>query len=322
MTDNGATGSGPLWLSMEEKIVGLSSSDVEGNNRERTIQQLATELDEAGYNVSRHGGNMLQLRGAIAERAEVGRPLLTEFNNAVSSLTLDDLMNVRSAAVELIRNVGGAWPIIKDLDRRPHIMKILEGKRLDLLIAKAKDMAEDPGIRFLIAEQIQSETIISALGITEAKYGDVVAAIEAERAEIARVEHLLEEVADQSAEARARHLITNDVTDENIVDLAGIDKAAIDGAREAMAEELKEKQRLADEAAAAKKAAAEGPSPDAIPPDELLAHIEAIREIMEFSDQQDEIRQMCEQSNIPSSLVDVAVSDPDKFDELEKNAEG
>lgn len=322
MTDNGATGSGPLWLSMEEKIVGLSSSDVEGNNRERTIQQLATELDEAGYNVSRHGGNMLQLRGAIAERAEVGRPLLTEFNNAVSSLTLDDLMNVRSAAVELIRNVGGAWPIIKDLDRRPHIMKILEGKRLDLLIAKAKDLAEDPGIRFLIAEQIQSETIISALGITEAKYGDVVAAIEAERAEIARVEHLLEEVADQSAEARARHLITNDVTDENIVDLAGIDKAAIDGAREAMAEELKEKQRLADEAAAAKKAAAEGPSPDAIPPDELLAHIEAIREIMEFSDQQDEIRQMCEQSNIPSSLVDVAVSDPDKFDELEKNAEG
>ena len=79
---------------------------------------------------------------------------------------------------------------------------------------------------------------------------------------------------------------------------------------------------MAEEAAAAKKAAAEGPSLDAIPPDELLEHIEAIREIMEFSDQEDEIRQMCEQSNLPNSLVDVAVSNPAKFDELEKNAEG
>ena len=322
MTENAGTGPGPLWLSMEGKIAGLSSSDFESTNTERTIQRLAAELDEAGYNVSRHGGNMLQLRGAIADRAEVGRPLLTEFNNALSALTLDDLMNVRSAAVELVRNVGEAWPRIKDMDRRTHILEIMEEKRLDLLIAKAKDMADDLGIRFLIAEQIQPETIIGALSITEAKYGEVTAAIEAEQAEIARVEHLLEEVADQNAEARARHLITNDVTDESIIELAGIDKAVIDGARNAMAEEMQEKQRLAEEAAAAKKAAAEGPSLDAIPPDELLEHIEAIREIMEFSDQEDEIRQMCEQSNLPSSLVDVAVSDPAKFDELEKNAEG
>jgi hypothetical protein len=35
-----------------------------------------------------------------------------------------------------------------------------------------------------------------------------------------------------------------------------------------------------------------------------------------------EIRVMCEQSSIPKALVDIAVSDPDKLDELEKAAEG
>ena len=92
--------------------------------------------------------------------------------------------------------------------------------------------------------------------------------------------------------------------------------------RQAMAEALREKERLAAEAAAATAAAAAGPSLDDIPADEMLEHIEAIREIMEFSDEENEIRTMCEQSNIPKSLVDVAVSDPDKLDELEAAAEG
>ena len=35
-----------------------------------------------------------------------------------------------------------------------------------------------------------------------------------------------------------------------------------------------------------------------------------------------DIRIMCEQSSIPNALVDIAVSDPDKLDELEKAAEG
>ncbi|MDJ0722404.1 MAG: hypothetical protein QNJ04_12275 [Desulfobacterales bacterium] len=60
------------------------------------------------------------------------------------------------------------------------------------------------------------------------------------------------------------------------------DQGAIDGAPKAMEEDLKEKQRLAEEEAARKKAAAEGPALDAIPPEELLEHIEAIREIMAF----------------------------------------
>jgi hypothetical protein len=51
-------------------------------------------------------------------------------------------------------------------------------------------------------------------------------------------------------------------------------------------------------------------------------YIDSIREIMEFSDQEKEIRTMCEQSSIPKALVDIAVSEPDKLDELEKQAEG
>ena len=54
----------------------------------------------------------------------------------------------------------------------------------------------------------------------------------------------------------------------------------------------------------------------------MLDHIEAIREIMEFSDQEKEIRVMCEQSAIPKALVEIAVSEPEKLDELEKQAEG
>ena len=83
-----------------------------------------------------------------------------------------------------------------------------------------------------------------------------------------------------------------------------------------------EKQRLEEEATAQKKAEAEGPSLEDIPADQMLEYIESIREIFEFSDEEKEIRFMCDQSDIPKSLVDIAVSDPDKLDELEKEAEG
>ena len=42
----------------------------------------------------------------------------------------------------------------------------------------------------------------------------------------------------------------------------------------------------------------------------------------ELSEEEKDIRVMCEQSAIPKALVDIAVSDPDKLDELEKQAEG
>jgi hypothetical protein len=112
------------------------------------------------------------------------------------------------------------------------------------------------------------------------------------------------------------------VSEELILRMAKVDQSVIDAANKAMEEELKEKQRLAEEEAARKKAEAEGPALDDIPSDEMLDYIESIREIMEFSDVEKEIRVMCEQSSIPKSLVDIAVSDPDKLDELEKAAEG
>jgi hypothetical protein len=164
--------------------------------------------------------------------------------------------------------------------------------------------------------------ITKALEITDEKLKQVNEQIKAERAERARVAALLEKVTDKTDEEKVRHLFDNDVSEELIMEMAEVDQGVLDAVKKAMEEELKEKQRLAEEEAARKKAEAEGPALDAIPPEDMLDYIESIREIMEFSDQEKEIRVMCEQSDIPKALVDIAVSEPDKLDELEKKAEG
>ena len=74
--------------------------------------------------------------------------------------------------------------------------------------------------------------------------------------------------------------------------------------------------------AVGKPAEAAGPSLDDIPDDEMLEYIESIREILEFSDVEAEIRTMCEQSQIPQALTDIAATEPDKLDELEAKAGG
>jgi hypothetical protein len=209
------------------------------------------------------------------------------------------------------------------------VIGIVEKTKLDLLITKAKGLPDDEGIRLLIEEQVAPEVITNALDITGEKLEQVDSEMEKERAEVARVATLLEAVEGKSDEEKVKHLFENNVSEELIIALAKVDQSAIDGAKQAMEAELKEKQRLEEEeaarkkeAAARKKEAAAGPALDDIPPDEMLDHIEAIREIMEFSDQEKEIRVMCEQSSIPKSLVDIAVSEPDRLDELEKEAEG
>ena len=83
-----------------------------------------------------------------------------------------------------------------------------------------------------------------------------------------------------------------------------------------------EEERKEEELAAKKAAEAAGPSLEDIEPDDMLEYIEGIREILEFSDVEKDIRTMCEQSAIPKALVDIAISDPDKLDEMEKEAEG
>jgi len=322
MTTNDAAERKPLWLLIEENFLELSSDDLSEQNREQTIQRIAGELDNTGYNVSLHGGNMLQLRRAINDRCKVGRPLMKDFNDAIAALTLETVVDPVSATTKLVSDLGEAWPKLKGSERKADVLRIVEKKKLDLLFDKAKGLSGDEGIRLLIGEDVAPELITQTLGITEEKLKEVNSALEKERAEKARVAKLLKAVEGKPDEERVKHLLENDVTDELIMEMAQIDQGAIDGVKKSIEEELKEKKRLAEEAAAKKKAEAAGPPIEEIPPDKMLEYIEAIREIMEFSDKEKDIRVMCEQSAIPVSLVDIAISDPEKLDELEEKAEG
>ena len=322
MTTSDATKKKPLWLLIEENILELGSQDLSGENLEASIQRIAGELDNAGYNVSHHGGNMLQLRWAVDEMRKVGRPLMKDFNAAIAAFTLEDVADPYIATNKLIGDIGKTWPRLKGSERRPDVIGMVEETKLDLLITKASGLPDDEGIRLLIEEQVAPEVLTNALDITGEKLEQVNTEMEKERTERARVETLLEAVEGKSNEEKVKHLFENNVSEELIIEMAKVDQGAIDGVKQAMEAELKEKQRLEEEAAARKKEEAAGPSLENISPDEMLEHIEAIREILEFSDQEKEIRVMCEQSSIPKSLVDIAVSEPDKLDELEKEAEG
>jgi hypothetical protein len=322
MTTNDTTEKKPLWLLIEKNILELDSHDLSKENFEASIQRIAGKLDNAGYNVSRHGGNIRQLRYAMDEARKVGRPLMADFNAAIAALTLKDLADPYLAVNKLINDLGKTWPELKKAERRPDVIGIVEKTKLDLLIAKAKGMPDDEGIRLLIEEKVAPEVITSALEITVEKLKQVNTDMEKERAERERIAKLLETVEGKSDQEKVKHLITNDVSEKSIIEVAKFNQAAIDAVKQAMEAELKEKQRLEEEAAAQRKAAATGPKLEEIPPDEMLGYIESIREIMEFSDQEKEIRVMCEQSAIPKCLVDIAVSEPDRLDELEKGAEG
>jgi hypothetical protein len=322
MTTSDTAEKRPLWLLIEENILELDSQDLSGENLEASIQRIAGQLDNAGYNVSHHGGNMLQLRWAMNETHKVGRPLMKDFNTAIAALTLEDVADPYLATDKLIGDIGKTWPKLKRSERRSDVIRIVEKIKLDLLITKAKDLPEDEGIRLLIEEQIAPEVITNALDITAEKLEQVNTEMEKERKERARVATLLEAVEGKSNEEKVKHLFANNVSEKLIIETAKVDQDVINGVKQAMEAELKEKQRLEEEAAALKKEAAAGPSLEEIPPDEMLEHIEAIREIMEFSDKEKEIRVMCEQSSIPKCLVDIAVSEPDRLDELEKEAEG
>jgi hypothetical protein len=322
MAKDEATKKKPLWLLIEEEFSTLEPQSLSGESLEATIQNIAGNLDGKGYNVSKHGGHLVQLRFAAEDMRKVGRPLMKDFNEAIGAFTLDDVMDAYAASDKLITDVGATWPKLKQAECRPVVIGFVKQRKLDLLIEKAKGMSGDDGIELLINENVAYEVITSGMEITEEKLKEVNTAMEKRLAERKRVLGLLEVVKDKSDVEKVRHLFDKDVAEPLILELAGVDQSAIDGAKKAMEEEIKEKQRLAEEEAARKKAEAEGPSLDAMSPEEILEHIEAIREIMEFSDVEKEIRTMCEQSALPKALVDIAVSDPAKLDELEKEAGG
>ena len=322
MTTSDAFKKKPLWLLIEENILALDSTDLAGEKLEPSIQRIAGELDNSGYNVSRHGGNLLKLRWAVEKAVKAGRPLMKDFNTSVAALTLEDVADPYKATSKLLDDVAKTWPELRSPERRADVIKIVEQRKLDLLITRAKSLPGDESIRLLIKEKVASRVITSALEISDEKLKQVRAEIKKELAERDRVATLLEAVAGKSDEEKVKHLFEKNVSVELIIEMAKVDQGVIDAAKQAMEEELKEKQRLAEEEAERKKAEAAGPALDDIPPDELIGYIDSIREIMEFSEEEKEIRIMCEQSSIPKSLVDIAVSEPDKLDELEKNAQG
>lgn len=322
MTANDAAVQKPLWYSIEESILQLDSQVLSGENLEASIQQMAGDLDAKGHNVSRHGGNLIRLRFAVDKARKAGRPMLKDLNEAISAFTLEDVADPFAAATNLLDKLGDTWPELKSPECRPDVVAMVEKAQLDLLVAKAKSLEGDAGIRLLIEEEIDFGVIVSALEITEEKLNQVNAEVEAERAEKERVAGLLEKVADKSDEDKVRFLFDENVSEALILEMAGVDQGAIDAAKKAMEEELKEKQRLAEEEAARKKKEAEGPSLDDISSEDMAYYIDSIREIMEFSEEEKEIRVMCEQSSIPKALVEIAVSDPDKLDQLEKDAQG
>jgi predicted component of type VI protein secretion system len=194
------------------------------------------------------------------------------------------------------------------------------------MVSRAKGMDGDQGIRYFIEEGVARDVTMEALGVTEEQLAAVEAAIAAEKAAKARVEKLLAEVEGQADEDRAKFLLQKEVSEADVTAYAGLPDVVVAAARKALAEEIAEQERKAAEAAAAaeakRKAEAEGPALEDISPDDMVEHIEAIEEIMEFSEEEAEIRTMCEQSNIPKALVDIAVTDPDRLEKLKEEAEG
>jgi hypothetical protein len=311
----------PLWIGIEEKLLALGAGNLSGQAKETAIQTIVADLDDQGFRVSSSGGKMMQLRWALDDMLTVGRPLMKDFNDAIAALSLEDVLDPYLATGNLIDTLGKTWPELKKVECRLDIIRIVQETRLNLLVKKAKELSENESIRFLIKEAVEPEVIVNKLEITKEKLAEVEAEIAKEKAERQRVADLLGKVDGKSEDEKVKHLINNNVAEELILEMAAVDQKAIDNAKKAMEEEIKEKQRLAEEAAAKKKAEAAGPALEDISSEDMIDHIDSIREIMEFSEVEKEIRTMCEQSAIPQCLVDIAVSDPDKLDELEKQAQ-
>ncbi|MDJ0875899.1 MAG: hypothetical protein QNJ02_11560, partial [Desulfobacterales bacterium] len=121
MTTGEATTNKPLWLSIEEAFLGLAPEDLSGASLEATVQSIAAKLDEAGYNVSKHGGNLVDLRLALAEMSQAGRPLMKDLNTAIAAFGLDDVAAPFATADKLINEIAATWPSFKNSRCRPEV---------------------------------------------------------------------------------------------------------------------------------------------------------------------------------------------------------
>lgn len=322
MAENHIEGKDPLWILIEKQIQKYTDEDFSEASSLETSRKIAAELDETGYNVSKSGGNWLQLKTAVKARNRAGRPFMQDFNQAIAALSLDDIQDTYATAMRIIRTLGHDWPSFLASEHRADVDEIVKNKKVDLMIARAKELSDEQGIRYLISGSFEPQAVMKALGVSEEEFNRVKSKVNAELAEKARVRKLFTSLENASEEDKIKRLIKENASDELITEIGGIEQSAIDAVKKAMEEEIAEKKRKEEELAAQKAAEAAGPSLEDISSDDMLEYIEAIREILEFSDVEKDIRIMCEQSSIPQALVDIAVSDPDKLDELEKKAEG
>jgi hypothetical protein len=322
MPENRNEGKEPLWMLIEKQIQKYTDEDFTEANSLATARKIAEELDTTGYNVSKHGGNWMQLTAAVKARNRVGRPFMQDFNQAVSALGLDDIKDTYATAMKIISDLGRDWPSFLASKHRADVDEIIGNKKIELMIAMAKELSGEPGIRYLISESFEPQAIMEALGVSEEEYKSVKSKVDAELAEKARVQELFAAVVDASEEDKIKHLLNKNAADELITEIGGIEQSAIDAVKKAMEKELAEKKKKEEELAVKKAEEAAGPTLENIDSDDMLEYIEGIREVLEFSDVEKDIRTMCEQSSIPKALVDIAISDPDKLDELEKKAGG
>ena len=322
MPENHIAGNKPLWLLIEEEIQNYTDADFTDAVSLQTSKKIAAALDETGYNVTNSGGNWLQLQTAVDARGSVGRPFLKDFDQAVAALALDDIEDPYRTSLGIIQELGKVWHAFLPSENRPDVEEIVINKRIALVIERAKELGGEEGIRFLISESFEPEKITEVMNISEGEYKEVKAKVDAELAEIKRVKNLLASAEEASDEDKIKLLLKEKTADELILEIGGFEQAALDTVKKAMQAELEEQKRKEEELAAKKAAEAAGPSLDSISPDDMLEYIEGLREILDFAGSEDDIRIMSEQSSIPKALVDIAVSDPDKLDELEKEAEG
>jgi len=322
MPENRLDGKQPLWLLIEKEIQNYKDDDFSDVKILETTKKIAAELDKTGYNVSKSGGNWLQLKTVVDKRKIVGRPFIKDFDKAVEALSLDDIENTYAAAMGIIRKIGKDFPYFLVPENRSEVDDIVRTKRIDLVAAKAKELDREEGIRLLLSETFEPKDIIDIMDVSENEYKEVEAKVDAELKEKKRVEDLLSSVAEAPEKEQITLLINEDVTDELILEIGGFEQSALDSIKKEMEEELAEKKRKEEELAAQRAAKAAGPALDEISPEDMLEYIEGLREILDLADSEVDIRIMAEQSSIPNTLVDIAVSDPDKLDELEKEAEG
>ena len=227
-----------------------------------------------------------------------------------------------ATAMKIMHALGNDWPSFLASENRADVDEIVGNKKIKLMVARAKELSGEQGIRYLISGSFEPQAIMKALGVSEEEYKSVKSGVDAELAEKSRVQKLFTSLEDASEEDRIKRLLQENASDELITEISGIEQSAIDAVKKAMEEEFEEKKRKEEELAAQKAAEAAGPGLEDISSEDMLEYIEGIREILEFSDVEKDIRIMCEQSSIPQALVDIAVSNPDKLDDLEKEAEG